>query len=107
MSGSDTQAKGYDTAGQLTSHTLSAGSISYTHDPEGSPLTEVITNNATASSGQLINTVTNTFNVRGELVDNSAADLGPPANADELRVPVQGDDSGRPVRIRFNGGLVA
>ena len=75
VSGSDTQAKGYDTAGQLTSHTLSAGSIAYTYDPEGSPLTEVITNNATASSGQQVNTVTTTFNVRGELVDNTAADL--------------------------------
>jgi YD repeat-containing protein len=69
VSGVDSQSKAYDSTGQLQSHTIGSSTLTFTHDPEGSPLTEVVP----APISQALN---NTFNVRGELVDSFYAPNG-------------------------------
>jgi len=67
-SGVDSQSRTYDGTGQLQNYTVGSSTLNFTHDPEGSPITEVIPGSANPS--QAVQTLTNTFNVRGELVDS-------------------------------------
>jgi YD repeat-containing protein len=70
VSGVDTQARSYDASGQLQNYTVSAGTATYTHDPEGSVLTQYLPNVMLPGAGSPVSqTFTNTLNVRGELVD--------------------------------------
>ena len=72
VSGADTQARSYDAAGQLANYTISAGTASYTHDPEGSVLTEYLPNVLLPGAGAPTpETIANALNVRGELVDSA------------------------------------
>src|SRR6202011_5454133 len=60
----------YDSTGQLASYALGGSTLSYTHDPEGSVRTVVVPNVDTGNvSGPETETLTNTLNVRGDLVD--------------------------------------
>ena len=71
VSGADTQARSYDGSGQLANYTISAGTATYTHDPEGSTLTEYLPNVLLPGAGIATpETITSTLNVRGELVDS-------------------------------------
>ncbi len=64
--GADAQHLSYDNSGQLQNFTLGTATMNYTHDPEGSPLTEVIPVPIPAET----ETLNYTYNVRGELVDS-------------------------------------
>ena len=68
VGGVDSQQRTYDAAGQLQRHTIRGANIDYTHDPEGSPLTQYVPMPGPSGSdqGQLL---TNTYNVRGEVAD--------------------------------------
>lgn len=71
VAGADTQNLTYDASGQLATYAVTGGTASYTHDPEGSVLTNRFRVSLVwAGSATLVNTV----NVRGELIDrgNSA-----------------------------------
>ncbi|MDP9105849.1 MAG: DUF6531 domain-containing protein [Candidatus Eremiobacteraeota bacterium] len=77
VSGVDAQSRTYDPAGQLANYTVSAGTASYTHDPEGSVLTEYLPNVMLPGAGAAVSeTITNTLNVRGEIVDTATAGGG-------------------------------
>ena len=69
VGGIDSQQRTYDAAGQLQRHTIRGANVDYTHDPEGSPLTQYVPTPTTTGGdqGQLL---TNTYNVRGELADS-------------------------------------
>jgi YD repeat-containing protein len=74
VSGVDTQARSYDASGQLSSYTVSAGTATYTHDPEGSMLTEYLPNVLLPGAGSAVpQTITNTLNTRGELIDTTVS----------------------------------
>ena len=64
--GADAQHLSYDTSGQLQNFSLGTSTMTYTHDAEGSPLTEVIPVPIPAET----ETLNYTYNVRGELVDS-------------------------------------
>jgi YD repeat-containing protein len=71
VGGIDTQSRAYDPAGQLANYTVSAGTATFTHDPEGSALTEYLPNVMRPGAGAAVpETTINTLNVRGELVDS-------------------------------------
>jgi YD repeat-containing protein len=73
VSGVDTQSRTYDTSGQLVNYAVSAGTVNYTHDPEGSVLTEYLPNVLLPGAGSPSpETIANTLNTRGELVDRGA-----------------------------------
>ena len=77
VGGVDTQSRTYDAAGQLATYTVSAGTASYTHDPEGSVLTEYLPNVfLPGAAAPVSETITNTLNVRGEIVDTATAGGG-------------------------------
>ena len=68
ISGVDTQARTYDSTGQLATYSLGGSTLSYTHDPEGSVETLSVPNVMNAGATQPeTETLTNTLNVRGEL----------------------------------------
>jgi YD repeat-containing protein len=70
ISGVDTQNRTYDSTGQLATYALGGSTLSYTHDAEGSVRTVVVPNVDTGNvSGPETETLTNTLNVRGDLVD--------------------------------------
>jgi len=77
VSGADNQSHAYDVSGQLSTFTVSAGTVSYTHDPEGSVRTEYLPNVLLPGAGSPVaETITNTLNTRGELVDRGATGGG-------------------------------
>ncbi len=74
ITGVDTQTRTYDTTGQLHTYALGGSTLAYAHDPEGSVETAVLPNvNAGNASGSETETMTNTLNVRGELIDQDYA----------------------------------
>jgi len=68
QSGVDSQSRTYESTGQLQNYTVGGSTLSFTHDPEGSPITEVIPGSANPSGA--VQTLTTTFNLRGELIDS-------------------------------------
>ncbi len=72
ISGVDTQARTYDSTGQLATYSLGGSTLSYTHDPEGSVGTLSVPNMMSPGTSQPhTETLTNRLNVRGELAEQS------------------------------------
>lgn len=69
VTGIDNQHLTYDASGQLQNDAIGNGSMTLTHDPEGSPNSQYTTNLA----GGVVSstTISNTFNVRGELIQTA------------------------------------
>ena len=66
---------------------MSAGTASFTHDPEGSVLTEYLPNVMLPGAGAAVpETTINTLNVRGEMVDSAGGRRVSPANHHEFRL---------------------
>jgi hypothetical protein len=64
------RSRSYDTAGQLLSDTIRGNGMTFTHDPEGSLLTESF------PSFTSVTTMNYTYNVRGELIDSNSGSPG-------------------------------
>jgi len=69
VTGADAQTLTYDSSGQLATYAVTGGTANYTHDPEGSVLTEAFSTVIFPGSGATPETLTNTVNIRGELID--------------------------------------
>lgn len=70
VSGADTQAKSYNSAGQLSALALPGGTVSYGYDAEGSVISASIPNaNQVNNVGTETETLTNTYDAAGQLED--------------------------------------
>jgi YD repeat-containing protein len=78
VSGIDTQHWTYDATGQLTAEALNSGTLTVTHDPEGSVEVETVPNIYPPAGGAPVTeTLTNSLNERGELVGEQWAPNNP------------------------------
>jgi YD repeat-containing protein len=74
ITGIDIQSQTYDSSGQLSTYALRGGTVTFTHDPEGSVLTSVLPSVYQPGGGApATETLTNTVNARGELYDQQWA----------------------------------
>jgi YD repeat-containing protein len=79
VSGIGTQHWAYDGTGQLITEALNSGTLTVTHDPEGSVVGETVPNIYPPSGGAPVTeTLTNTLNERGELVGEQWTPNNPP-----------------------------
>jgi YD repeat-containing protein len=87
IAGTGAPSRTYDATGQLQSYTVVGQAISYTHDPEGSVLSEAFPSVWPAGATAPVSLVNySTINVRGELIDRTPPGAAPPPWATLSRV---------------------
>ena len=80
IAGAGAPTRTYDATGQLQSYTVVGQAISYTHDPQGSVLSEAFPSVWPAGATAPISMVRySTINVRGELIDDTPPGTAPGA----------------------------
>jgi YD repeat-containing protein len=74
VSGVDAQSRTYDTTGQLAAYSSASGSVTLSHDPEGSPLSEAFPSVRFIGMSPIAATESHIYNVRGELLQTTMID---------------------------------
>ena len=75
VSGVDAQNRTYDATGQVSAYSSASGSVSLSHDPEGSALSEAFPSVRFIGAAAPVNaTASHTYNVRGELLQSTLID---------------------------------
>ncbi|MDB5070057.1 MAG: hypothetical protein JWM87_1168 [Candidatus Eremiobacteraeota bacterium] len=96
IAGAGAPTRTYDATGQLQSYTVVGQAISYTHDPEGSVLSEAFPSVWPAGATAPVSIVNySTINVRGELIDMTPPGAAPPPWAAVARVHTDGGCTAR------------
>ena len=96
IAGAGAPTRTYDATGQLQSYTVVGQAISYTHDPQGSVLSEAFPSVWPAGATAPISMVRySTINVRGELIDDTPPRTAPRAWATAHRNKTDLDCMGR------------
>jgi YD repeat-containing protein len=96
LAGAGAPSYTYDTTGQLQSETDVGQTMTYTHDPEGSVLSEAFPNVwPTGASAPVPIVRYSTINVRGELIDDTPPGTGPDARMTAHRTQTSGGCTAR------------